>query len=364
MTHGTPRPAEAGVRTPRAVSREAGRARALAVLAVLVGAAGLAGMALGSVSLPLSEVARILGHAVPFLGQGIATDWPASHEAIVLALRLPRVLLGLVVGASLAVAGGAFQGLFRNPMADPYVIGVSSGAALGASLAISLRFETGILGLGAVPLAAFVGALVTVYVVYRVARVGKEVPIGNLLLSGVAVGSFLSAMVSLVIVFSRQNANEIVFWLMGSLAGRGFAHVWAALPYLVGGTAVLLYLGRDLNALLLGEEEASHLGIPVERVKLVILAAASLLTAAAVATCGVIGFVGLIVPHVMRLIVGPDHRTLLPVSALAGALLLVGADLAARTLVRPGELPVGVITAVIGAPFFLFLLRRSRSGVV
>lgn len=325
--------------------------------------AGTAGVAMGSVSLPLREVVRILAHVLPWLGEGVVPDWPASHEAIILALRLPRVLLGAAVGASLATAGAAFQGLFRNPMADPYIIGVSSGAAFGASLAITFHPGVTLLGLGAVPLAAFAGAILTVFTVYSIARVGREVPIGNLLLSGVAVGALLSAMVSVVIVFSRQHIDEIVYWLMGSLAGRGWTHLGAGLPYLVVGTAVLLFFSRDLNALLLGEEEAAHLGVPVERTKKIILAAASLLTAAAVATCGVVGFVGLIVPHITRLVVGPDHRTLLPVSALAGALLLVVADLAARTVVRPGELPVGVVTAVIGGPFFLYLLRRTRSGV-
>lgn len=331
-------------------------------------AAGLAGMtflavAAGSVTLPIGEVMRILGHGLLGMDPGTSA-WPAAHEAIIMSLRLPRVLLAMVVGASLGVAGGAFQGLFRNPMADPYVIGVSSGAALGAALAITIHPAVSLLGLGAVPLAAFAGALLTVLVVYSIARVGREVPVGNLLLSGVAVGAFLSAMVSMIIVFSRRHLDEIVYWLMGSLAGRGWSHLGAALPYLAVGGAVLLFLARDLNALMLGDEEAAHLGVPVERTKKLILAAASLLTAAAVATCGVVGFVGLIVPHIVRLVVGPDHRALLPVSALAGSLLLVLADLLARTVVRPTELPVGVVTALIGGPFFLYLLRRSRSGVL
>jgi iron complex transport system permease protein len=248
-------------------------------------------------------------------------------------------------------------------MADPYVIGVSSGAALGAAVAIAARPQVDLLGMGSVSAAAFLGAVVTVFVVYHIARVGRHVPVGNLLLSGVAVGAFLSALVSVVIVFSRKQLTEIVFWLMGSLAGRGWTHLFAVLPYLVLGSMVLIYYSRDLNAMLLGEEEATHLGVPVERVKRTILAAASLLTAAAVAACGIVGFVGLIVPHILRLLVGPDHRILLPVSALGGALLMVLADLAARTVVSPGELPLGVVTAVLGGPFFLYLLRRSRRGV-
>ncbi|HCJ10322.1 MAG TPA: iron ABC transporter [Clostridiales bacterium] len=333
------------------------------VLAACLLGGALAAVGAGSVPLPAGEVVRILAHRLPWVGSGVVSDWPASHEAIILTLRLPRVLLACVVGASLAVAGGAFQGLFRNPMADPYVIGVSSGAALGAALAIAARPQVDLLGMGSVSAAAFLGAVVTVFIVYHIARVGRHVPVGNLLLSGVAVGAFLSALVSVVIVFSRRRLGEIVFWLMGSLAGRGWTHLSAVLPYLVIGSVVLVYHSRDLNAMLLGEEEATHLGIPVERVKRTILAGASLLTAAAVAACGIVGFVGLIVPHILRLVVGPDHRVLLPVSALGGALLMVLSDLAARTVVSPGELPVGVVTAVLGGPFFLYLLRRSRSGV-
>lgn len=349
-------------RASRASTRRAGRGVALAVLGAALAAGGLVAVAVGSVPLPVGEVARILAHALPWVGAGVRPDWSASHEAIVLAIRLPRVLLAAVVGAALGVAGGAFQGLFRNPMADPYVIGVSSGAALGASLAIAFRPAIGLAGLGAVPVAAFAGAILTVLAVYSIARVGREVPVGNLLLSGIALGSLLSALVSVVIIYSRTSLDQIVFWLMGSLAGRGWTHLGVAVPYLVVGSAVLLYLARDLNALLLGEEEAAHLGVAVDRTKKIILAAASLLTAAAVATCGIVGFVGLVVPHIVRLVTGPDHRTLLPVSALGGALLLVTADLLARTAVRPAELPVGVVTALIGAPFFLYLLRRSRRG--
>jgi len=346
------------------VRRRAGRRLVLGLLGMSLAGAVLAGVALGSVRLPLEETARILIHRLPLLGAVVTVDWPPTHEAIILDLRLPRVLLAAVVGAALSVAGGAFQGLFRNPMADPYVIGVSSGAALGAALAIAVRPRVDWFGLGAVPVAAFVGALGTVLVVYTLARRGRDVPVGNLLLSGVAVGSFLSALVSLVVVLRRRYLDEVVFWLLGSLAGRGWGHLAAALPYLVVGSAVLVSLGRELNALLLGDEEAAHLGVAVGPVRKVILAAASLLTAAAVATCGVVGFVGLIVPHLVRLVVGPDHRTLLPVSALAGAALLVAADLVARTVVSPAELPVGVVTALVGGPFFLFLLSRSRSGVV
>lgn len=350
--------------TGRARARRASRRAAVLTLGGLAVAAGVAAVAWGSVPLPVPEVARILAHRLPWVGKGITPDWPSSHEAIILALRMPRVLLAYAVGAALSVAGGAFQGLFRNPMADPYVIGVSSGAALGAAVAITLRPPADLLGLGAVPVFAFAGALATAFAVYAMARVGREVPVGNLLLAGVAAGAFLSALVSLIVVLSRRELGEIVFWIMGSLAGRGWTQLAVALPYLVGGAGVLLIRARDLNALLLGDEEAIHLGIDAERAKKTMLAAASLLTAAGVATCGIIGFVGLIVPHMVRLVVGPDHRSLLPVSALAGGLLLVLADLAARTVVRPGELPVGVVTAIAGGPFFLYLLRRTRSGVL
>lgn len=318
-------------------------------LALLVGAVGL-GCALGSVNVPLADVVAAL-----FGGTPANPDW----GVIVRELRLPRVLLGAVVGAALGLAGAALQGLFRNPLAEPYVLGVSAGAALGAVTALVLGLGGAWLGLGAVPLAAFGGAAGATLLVYRLARVGDALPGAALLLAGVAVGLTLGAGVSLLIYVAGERAGDVVLWLMGHLGGATPAEVGWAVACLAIGGAVVGGAARDLNAMALGEEAARGLGVDTARLEVALLVATALLVAGAVAFCGVIGFVGLIVPHAVRMWIGPDHRWLLPVSAVAGAAALVLADTAARTLLSGRELPVGVITGALGGPFFLVLLRRS-----
>jgi len=314
-----------------------------------------AAVGVGAVPISPSELLRVLGLAP---GSGSTAD--PVKEAIIFQLRLPRVVAATLVGASLAVAGAAFQALFRNPMADPYVIGVSSGASLGATLAMLLALDFRFLGIGAVPVLAFAAALVTVVLVYHLAKTGHVVSTFTLLLAGIAVGSFLSALVSLVVYFSGERLHQVVFWLMGGFGGANWSYVQVAVPYFVLGAGVIVFHARELNLLLLGEETAGYLGVEVERAKKLILAGATLLTATAVSTGGVIGFVGLVVPHAVRLIGGPDHRFLIPASALAGATLMVAADALARTVLAPTELPVGVITALAGGPFFLYVLRNRK----
>jgi iron complex transport system permease protein len=275
-------------------------------------------------------------------------------QFIVGQLRLPRIALGATVGFALAAAGTVMQGFFRNPMADPSIVGVSSGAAAGAVATITLPT---LVPLGLRP-AAFAGALVAAFGVYLIATEGGRTPVATLLLAGVAVQTFLGAVVSYMLVASGESLREAIYWLMGNLINATWNEVELALPVAVGAFLVLLAFARDLNVLLLGEEDAGALGVEVERTKRLLLAFASLVTAAAVAVSGVIGFVGLVVPHVMRLLVGPDHRVLLPTSALAGAAFLVVADTVARH--GAAELPVGIVTAAVGAPFFLFLLRRRE----
>lgn len=282
-----------------------------------------------------------------------------AETLIVLELRLPRILLGGLVGGGLAGAGTAFQAILRNPLADPYVIGVSAGAGLGAALGIVLGLDLVLPGFGTVPALAFVGALATVTVVYALARTGRSVSMASLLLSGVAVGAFLTACISLLLVFYRRNLDEVIFWLMGSLAGRGWRQVWSTVPYTLVGLGVLRVLARSLDLMTLGEENAAHLGVEVGAVKNWALAAGSLLAAAAVAAGGVVGFVGLMVPHMARLLIGGDHRRLIPFAVLFGAAFLIVADTVARVALSPLEIPVGVITALCGGPFFLWLLRRE-----
>jgi iron complex transport system permease protein len=329
---------------------------ALAGLVVLCVVA-VAGVMFGSVAVPAGDTLAILGHRL--LGLPVTVSWPASAETIVVELRLPRVLMALAVGAALSLAGVALQGLLRNPLADPYVLGTASGAALGAAIGLLVPVEFALLGFGLIHLLAFVGALGAVAIVYRVSRLGGLSSLSSVLLTGYAIGSLLAAGLAITMYLSGQNLRQIFYYLLGSFSLASWPQVAVGLPIIVLGSAVLLTRARSLNALLLGEETAAHLGLDVRRERLVLLAAASLVTAAAVAMTGLIGFVGLVVPHVVRLVAGPNARALLPLTAIWGAAFLAMADLISRV---SGDLPVGVITGVIGAPFFLFVLRRYRGG--
>lgn len=281
---------------------------------------------------------------------------------IVLELRLPRGILAFLVGASLGASGVCFQGLFRNALADPFVVGVSSGAALGAVASIVLGVETTVFGLAPATATAFAGALGAALLAYGVARVRGRVPVTTLLLAGSAIGSFAGAMVSILILINNSRWNEVVTWLMGSMSHPDpWSRVKVVLPCLLASTAAMAVCARDLNLVLLGEESASHLGVEVERLKVFLLAAGALAAAGAVATCGMIGFVGLIVPHVARRLVGPDHRTLLPVTVLSGGILLTLADVAARVVSPEQPLPIGAVTALGGAPFFVYILRQRSA---
>jgi iron complex transport system permease protein len=296
-------------------------------------------------------------------GISLELSAPATFSTILYQIRLPNMVLIALTGMALGGSGAAFQGLFRNPLADPYLIGVASGAGLGAVLILTGNWTIVGLGAMAVPLAAFSGALLTVAMVYVMARVGRTTPITTLLLAGVAIGTFTSALTSLVMMLTEEGVRRALSWMLGGFALGGWTPVWASLPYLAIGLSTLILLGRPLNVLQLGDEEALQLGLNVERFKLVILVAASLTAATAVAFSGVIGFVGLIVPHVMRLLWGGDYRRLIPLATLGGGALLLGADILARMILAPRELPVGIVTSVIGAPFFLWLLRRARQEV-
>ena len=284
-----------------------------------------------------------------------------TFRTILLDIRLPRTVLIALVGAALAGSGAAYQGLFRNPLADPYLIGVASGAGLGAILAMSVRWPYTTLGLLAVPLAAFLSSLLTVYLVYTFANIGKIVPTTNLILAGVAVSSFAVSMTSFLMLRSSGEVRRAIGWLLGGVSLVGWDVTLALVPYLAVGMTALILTGYSLNLLQFGDDQATQMGLNVRRAIFVIIVASSLVTAAAVSFAGIIGFVGLIVPHIVRIWWGVDYRRLIPLSILGGASLLLVADVLSRILLAPEELPVGIVTALAGAPFFLWVLRRAKS---
>lgn len=320
---------------------------------------------LGSADISFSDILKILTRQIPFLDTTVEPyNILPSDETIILRLRLPRVLCGAIIGASLATAGVVYQGIFRNPMADPYVIGAMSGASLGAALVFVLGIGVSLFGVNTLQILAFVGALLTILAVYSIAKTGSRVPVTMLLLTGVAVTYFQSAIVTFLQTIAPDKVlHGLTFWLIGSLsATESWDNVWSVLPFLIIGFTIAYLYGRDLNILALGEEQAQHLGVEIEKVKRILLIAATLMTAAAVSVSGLIGFVGLIIPHLTRVVIGPDHRILLPTSAIIGAAFLMTSDAVARVIMGSGEAPVGVITAIAGGPFFIYLLRRRKRG--
>lgn len=322
---------------------------------LLVGAL-LLGVGIGAVAIaPVQSAGILLDKA------GIATGiaFTDQQAAVLWAIRLPRVALAGLVGAGLAVSGAALQGVFRNPLADPGLIGVSSGAAFGAVAAVVLGFAG--LGVASLPVAAFLGGLLTTLIVYGLARSDGRTEVVTLLLTGIALNAIAGAGTGfLTYLADDAELRTITFWSLGSAGGATWPTVGAVAPFIGVGLLLVPRWGRALNLLVLGEREARHLGVATERVRLGIVALAALMTGAAVAVAGTVGFVGLVVPHLLRMVAGPDHRLLLPASGLGGAALLVLADLAARTLAAPAELPLGVVTALAGGPFFLWLLHRTR----
>jgi iron complex transport system permease protein len=330
--------------------------RVMIGLSLALVAAFLLAVAVGAVWVSPVSTLRLVAWKVGLIDR--PDDVTRSAEVIVFQLRLPRVLLAAVVGAALAASGTVFQGLFRNALADPAIIGVSSGAALGAVLVI-VTVGAGSLGAFAVPLAAFVGAIGTAFVVYRLARIGPAVHVATLLLAGIAIAAVISSLMSLVMSFSGEDIRDIYAWLLGGLVSQGWRSIAVVLPVVIVGVAGAGLVVHELNLVALGEERAVQLGVEVGRLKRRAIAVGALLAAAAVSVAGVIGFVGLMTPHLLRLVIGADHRRLLPASILGGATLLILADLVARTVISPSELPVGVVTALLGGPFFLFLLRRE-----
>lgn len=330
-----------------------------ALVAALVAAVLTAG-AIGAAGLSVGEAFRALFGLVRH-GTDATGDFPGWAPRLLLDLRVPRIILALISGAALSTAGASFQGVFRNPLAEPYLLGVSAGAGLGATIAIVWK-PLGALGIYTLPLLAFVGAILAAFLVYHLATFGGRTGSASLLLSGVAVGSTLTAIMSFLMVATESDLHTVIVWLMGGLTTATWTKVYITLPVVGAGFVYMMLMSRRMNLLLMGEERARELGVDSQRTRRNLMIAAALTTAAAVAFSGLIGFVGLMVPHIMRLLVGPDHRRLLPATALFGALLLLVADTVARTALAPAEIPVGVITAATGGPFFLYLLRVRKGA--
>jgi iron complex transport system permease protein len=334
--------------------------RVIALLVAIALIGGVACLQFGSERIPLVDVARIL------LGGSEETLTGASgvsRSVIVMEVRLPRVLLAFLVGASLAAVGVALQALLRNPLADPYILGVSSGAALGAVMALQMGIGWAFAGFSALHLFAFLGAGATIVIIYRMVVAEGRVPVHTLLLAGVIINAIISALILfLTSVSDSTSAFRMFFWLMGNLATLGYAGLGALAVLVAVGIGLLGGQARNLNLLALGEETARGLGLEVERVKHMIFFTSALVTGAVVAVSGLIGFVGMVVPHAIRMVLGADHRLLLPAAALFGGVFLMVADTVARSLLAPTELPVGVITALCGGPFFIYLLIRHRGA--
>lgn len=332
----------------------------LSLFIVLLFSVALAA-SVGPAQIDIEKVFGIIVHQFPVIGNIIdSSRWTPLEENIILQLRLPRVFSAVLAGVALSVAGVVFQCVFRNPMADPYMLGVASGAGFGATLVIVLG--VGLLELGvfyAIPAMAFAFGILTLFIVYGIAKTGFGNPILRLLLAGIAVSSFFSSLISILIAIAEEGVHAAFNWLFGGFPMSRWEYINIAAPIILLGLALIYVFARDLNVMLLGDEEARHLGVDVERVKNRMLILSSLITAVAVSISGIIGFIGLVVPHMMRILVGPDHRILIPSAALLGASLLVICDTIARTILRPIVLPTGVVTAMLGAPFFIYMLIKS-----
>ena len=319
---------------------------------------------IGYSPIPFSEILRALGRQIPFLRDSIsASSVSPTSQAIIVDIRLPRILAAVLIGAGLSCSGVLYQGIFKNPMADPYIIGVSSGAMVGAGVAIVSGIGLSFMGLPIKQTTAFIGALVTVLVVYSISRVGSKVPVMTLLLSGTAISSFLVGVFEIMQVTApNSKLPALVNWLIGGISNVTWGDVYSIAPFIIAGIVISFFFSRDLNMIALGEDTAQHLGVNTERTKLILLVLGSMISAAAVSISGLIGFVGLMIPHITRLIVGPDHRILIPASVIVGAIYLVACDAVVRVATGVSQLPVGALTLILGGPFFIFLLRKAKVG--
>lgn len=315
----------------------------------------------GVANISLKQTSLIILNKIPVLGKYIDLgDVKSTSLMIILNVRLPRVIMAAIIGAGLSVSGASFQALFKNPMADPYILGVSSGAALGATIAMLLGLGTTFLGFSFVTFSAFIGAIVTTLIVYNIARVGNKVPNITLLLAGIAMSFLLSSIISLIMTFKRDQIENIVMWTMGSVSTASWSQVKLLMPFTIVGIIIIFLFSRDLNIMLLGDETAKNLGIEVDKIRKILLFICTVLVAGIVSVSGIIGFIGLIIPHIVRMIFGVNYRTVVLFSALYGSIFLIFCDTIARTIIDPIEIPVGIVTSIFGVPFFMYLLYKAK----
>ncbi|WP_173108128.1 FecCD family ABC transporter permease [Bacillus sp. KH172YL63] len=319
----------------------------------------LAGISIGTIHIPPGDIISIIGSEI--IGVHLPQSIDPMTKNIVFTIRLPRVLLALLVGSSLAIAGASFQGLLRNPLADPYTLGVSSGASVGAVVTLFFNLSIPVIGAFTLPFFSILCSVITVFLVLWFAqKVEKAMKVETIILTGIIFSSFLGSLISLMIALTGEELRQIIGWLLGSVSMRGWDYITIILPFFIIGITILFFNSKELNGMSFGEEQARHIGISVHRRKMMILIAGSILTGSAVAVSGTIGFVGLVIPHFLRRIIGHDHKHLLPLSIITGGGFLVLADLISRTIISPTELPIGVITALIGAPMFAYILLKKR----
>jgi iron complex transport system permease protein len=314
-------------------------------------------LSIGAVRVGFGDILNIIFSKTGLVEKDVNTSDSITY--IISNVRLPRIIVSYFVGGLLSICGVAYQGILKNPMADPYILGISSGAAFGATFAIVAFGGMKIFGISAITLFAFVGATAVVFFVYNIARIGNNVPVTTMLLSGIAMSQFLAALMSVMMMLFDESLHKIIFWTMGSLSGKGWSHVVTIIPYSIAGFLILIYMSREMDIMLLGEENANNLGVDSEKTKRIILVTTSIITGVAVSMSGIIGFVGLIVPHIVRMFTGPRHNVLLPVAFNFGGVLLMCCDTVARSLISQ-EIPVGIITAVLGGPFFIYLLNKRK----
>ncbi|MCT4542532.1 MAG: iron ABC transporter permease [Vallitalea sp.] len=319
----------------------------------------------GSVKIDFIDSCKILISRIPFLKELVTLEGiKDSHIKIISNLRLPRILIALCTGGGLAVVGCAFQGVFKNPMADPFVLGISSGAALGATIGLVFNFNFFVFSFTGVSIFAFIGAILTVLIVMRISVIGKKLPTTTLLLAGISINYLFASLMSLMMLLNRDKLEKVYLWTLGSFSTSTWDEVYFIAPVVIISSIILMVYSKELNIMLLGDETAGSLGINVNKTKKIILGISSLMVAVVVSASGIIGFVGLIIPHMVRLINGPDHKRLIPLSMLVGAIFMIFCDTIARTIISPAELSVGVITSIFGVPFFLFLLYQNKKQLV